>query len=115
MLSTNSPAKPGARKGTLYVTTSELEELHAERTRAIRECPGVRLSDDGRHVVAPESVRGILHVTRRDRDGSILAAVRVTGVRPGNAGYVRKLRIPQQGSPSERSASLNIRPLTSVR
>ena len=97
------------QKGKVYVSQQECRELVAERARAVRECPDVRLSDDGRYVVEPKSIRGFLRISHRDIDGSVVAAVRVcpSGIED-SPGYVRKLRITTQEQPSTRRTPFTV-------
>ncbi len=83
---------------TVSLTAAEVKELQRERVRAISECPATRLSDAGHYAVGSNRVRGILHIAGRDRDGCILAKVRVFGGRPDAPWYLRRLRIsPKPG------------------
>ena len=76
----------------IRVRPAEARWLMAERARAIRDCPGVRLSHDGRHVVEPVGVRGYLHVSERIKDGRIVATVYVLLGADAATRYVRSLR-----------------------
>ncbi len=96
----------------LSATREEIGWIIAERARALREAPGARLSDDGRYTVGPVGRRGRLHVHRRDRDGSIVVAVRITDTGGSLTRYVRRLRCPQQGSPADRMIAFRLNPLT---
>lgn len=96
----------------MWLTKEEVAWLLNERARAMRDTPGVRLSADGRYVLASERLRGTLYVAGRDRDGSVMATVCCArGTQPSTR-YVRKLRCPRQGDSSHRSPAMLRRKLT---
>jgi hypothetical protein len=99
---------------SIRLTSRERDWLFSERVRAIRDHPQARLSPNGRYVMGPVRIRGVLYVTRRDRDGWLLATVRVgIGRERSSSRYVRDLRCPPDGG--ARLIKLQRRPLTRVR
>jgi hypothetical protein len=113
-LATKRRAAPARAGGLIYVTESERAWLMRERVRAICATPGIRLSACGRWAVGPKPVRAQLCVAERDRDGGLLAAVRVTHGETGASRYVRKLRGTLRPSQEPRDVPFNRRRLTSL-
>lgn len=95
--------------GRIWVTRDEARTIFAERLRAIRDAPGIRMSNDRRYAVGPEPIRGDLYLAGRDRNRCILATVYVTHGASGTARYMRKLRIPRQGSYADRTVAFRRR------
>src|SRR5215204_5253094 len=91
------------------ITPGERADLYEERRRAIREAPGIWMSDVGRYAVGPGRVRGELHVHGRDRDGCLLASVYVTHGASGAARYLRRLRVTPAGGQHQRRVKLKRR------
>lgn len=86
-------ALAGSKKDPrVNVTRAEIDFLHAERVRAMRECPDLEFQQWRRRSDQFYAWEPRLFVHGRDRDGSLIAMVVITKVGTPKR-YVRRLRV----------------------
>lgn len=80
-------------KELIWCTQLEVDFLQAERARCLRGCPHLDVQRARKSINSWQGWSCQLQVSRRDRDGSLIA--RVVIARQGSkTRYVRKLRTP---------------------
>lgn len=98
-----------AGERTIAVTRAERDWLYNERIRAMNECGSIPFQIARKSQKCLESWLCALRIFRRDRDGSLVAAV-VLEPKGGGQGYMRKLRVPASlGSRSSKDIHLRQR------
>ncbi len=90
----------------ILVTPAERAWLNNERLRALREAPVVSLTGHNQWAGFGKSFVAWLYVLKRDRDGSLIAVVKVSTSKR-EKGYMRSIRCPSGlGSVKKRSVGL---------
>lgn len=94
---------------TIAVTRAERDWLYDERVRAIRTFPNITFHLQIQQKEVPFPWLCALRIYRRDKDGSLLAAV-VLQEKGSKSRYIRKLRVPAAyGSTGDRELYLRRR------